>query len=132
MTTLSLRSQQRLAGLHPDLVRVILRAADFCSIEFMVVEGMRTLAKQKEYFAAGKSKTMKSRHLNGHAVDLAPMVDLDGDGDTELSWNPRDFHPIALAMKFASNELKVPIEWGGDWTSFVDMPHFQLPWAKYP
>ena len=132
MTTLSLKSQQRLQGVHPDLVRVVMRAAEFCTIEFVVIEGLRTLAKQREYFAAGKSKTMRSRHLDGHAVDLAPMIDEDHDGDLDLSWNPHFFHPIAQAMKFASNELKVPIEWGGDWTSFVDMPHFQLPWGKYP
>lgn len=132
MTALSVRDIQRIDQVHPDLRRLVLRAHEFCSLHFMVVEGLRTLAKQREYFAAGKSKTMRSRHLTGHAVDLAPMLDVDNDGDLDLSWRPRDFYPIAQAMKYAANELKIPIEWGGDWTSFVDMPHFQLPWRRYP
>lgn len=132
MTELSARDVSRLTGVNRDLVRVVNRAASICPIKFMVVEGVRTLAKQREYFAAGKSKTMKSRHLDGHAVDLAPIVDTDGDGDLELSWNLKDFKPIAAAMKQAAKELKIPIEWGGDWKSFVDAPHFQLPWASYP
>lgn len=132
MPTLSARDVSRLIGVHPDMVRVVNRAAAICSIKFMVVEGIRTLAKQREYFAKGKSKTMRSRHLNGHAVDLAPIVDTDGDGDLELSWAMKDFKPIAVAMKQAAKELKIPIEWGGDWKSFVDAPHFQLPWATYP
>lgn len=132
MIILSARDKTRLAGVHPDLVRVVNRAADLSNTHFIVVEGLRTLAKQREYFAAGKSKTMRSRHLTGHAVDLAPMVDLDGDGDLDLSWAMKDFKPIAVAMKAAAAELKVPIEWGGDWKTFLDAPHFQLPWASYP
>ena len=129
---LSPRSEQRLVGVHPDLVKVLRRAVSLCGFEIMVIEGVRTLAKQKEYFAAGKSKTMRSRHLDGHAVDLGPVLDTDGDGDTELSWNAKDFRPIADAMKQASKEVGVPIEWGGDWLSFKDCPHFQLPWKDYP
>ena len=132
MTELSARDVSRLTGVNRDLVRVVNRAASICPIKFMVVEGVRTIAKQREYFLAGKSKTLRSRHLDGHAVDLAPIVDTDGDGDLELSWNLKDFKPIAAAMKQAAKELNVGIEWGGDWKSFVDAPHFQLPWAAYP
>ena len=132
MTALSARDVQRLTGVHPDLVRVVNRAATMTTIPFMVVEGLRTLAKQREYFAAGKSKTMKSRHLDGHAVDLAPLVDLDNDGDLDVSWNAKDFKPIMAAMEQAAFELHIPLELGGKWRGFVDMPHFQLPWAQYP
>ena len=132
MTALSARDVSRLTGVHRDLVRVVNRAADICPIKLMVIEGVRTLAKQREYFAAGKSKTMRSRHLTGAAVDLAPIVDTDGDGDLELSWNLKDFKPIAAAMKQAAKELNVGIEWGGDWRSFKDGPHWQLPWKDYP
>lgn len=132
MTALTSRDVSRLLGVHPDLVRVVNRAASLSPGTFIVVEGLRTLAKQREYFAAGKSKTMKSRHLDGHAVDLAPMVDTDGDGDLELSWAMKDFKPIIAAMKQAAKELNIPIEAGADWKSFVDAPHFQLPWAAYP
>ena len=127
---LTARDTKRLEGVHPDLVKVVELASSRTT--FMVVQGLRTLEEQKKLFALGKTKTMKSRHLTGHAVDLAPLVDLDGDGDKELSWNPDHFAAISLAMKKAAAELKVPIEWGGNWHSFVDMPHFQLPWKEYP
>ena len=123
---------QRLKGVHPDLVKVVHLARDFSTVHFIVVEGVRTLEKQREYFSKGKSKTMKSRHLTGHAVDLAPFVDTDGDGDIELSWAMKDFRPIAIAMKAAGMKLGVSVEWGGDWLSFVDAPHFQLNPQKYP
>jgi len=130
--SLSQRSIKALEGVHPDMVKVVKRAIEISKTDFLVVEGLRTLAKQKEYFAKGKSKTMRSRHLTGHAVDLCPILDTDGDGDTELSWNAKDFGPIAKAMLQAAKELNVLVEWGGAWTSFVDMPHFQLPWKQYP
>ncbi len=129
---LSQRDRSRLFGVHPDLVRVVEHASGICTSEFIVVEGLRTLEKQREYFQAGKSKTMRSRHLTGHAVDLAPMVDTDHDGDLELSWSMKDFLPLHEAMEAAGREVNVRIEWGGDWTSFIDAPHWQLPWETYP
>ncbi|MFA5186975.1 MAG: M15 family metallopeptidase [Patescibacteria group bacterium] len=119
-------------------------AIQISMVDFAVIEGARTIEKQREYFNAGKSRTMNSRHIPkapadhpdwafaSHAVDLAPYLDTDGDGDTELSWEPRHFTPIVQAMKNAASTLKVPIVWGGDWTSFVDMPHFELDRKYYP
>jgi len=127
----STRSVERLNGVHPDLVRVVHAALAISKSDFIVVEGLRTLAKQREYFQAGKSKTMRSRHLTGHAVDLAPLVDTDGDGDLELSWERSHFYPISDAMFQAAENLGVSIEWGGNW-QWVDAPHWQLPWSKYP
>jgi peptidoglycan L-alanyl-D-glutamate endopeptidase CwlK len=132
MFTFSARSLERLKGVHPDLVRVVHGALAISKIDFMVVEGVRSLERQKELFAAAKSKTMRSRHLTGHAVDLAPLVDIDGDGKCELSWDRSHFYPIADAMFQASHSLNVPIEWGGNWTTFVDLPHWQTPWREYP
>lgn len=131
---LSQRSIDRLAGVHPDLLRVVRGAALHYKegLKFIVVEGLRTIDRQKDLFAAGKSKTMRSRHITGHAVDLAPYVDVDGDGDLELSWEREDFFPIVDAMRASAAAAGVLIEWGGDWKSFVDMPHWQLPWSKYP
>jgi peptidoglycan LD-endopeptidase CwlK len=126
---LSKRDRERLEGVHADLVRVVERAAEMRS--FMVVQGLRTMDEQRRLYALGKSRTLRSRHLTGHAVDLAPLVDLDGDGDTELSWNAEHFWPIAEAMKGAAEFLKIKISWGGDWRSFVDMPHFELDRATY-
>lgn len=128
------RDTQRLSGLHPDLIRVVRGAAARYrpSGRFIVVEGLRVIERQRELFTAGKSKTMKSRHLTGHAVDLAPLVDLNGDGALELTWIRESFFPIVDAMRDSATAEHVLLEWGGDWTTFVDMPHWQLPWSKYP
>jgi len=129
---LSRRSIERLAGVHQDLVRVVRGAILHSKIDFAVVEGLRTLARQREYFDLGKTRTMRSRHLTGHAVDLVPLVDLDGDKDLEASWERAHFFPIVDAMRASAAAAGVLIEWGGDWKDFVDMPHWQLPWGRYP
>lgn len=116
------RSRKALAGVHPDLVKVIERA-DELDVQFVVVCGRRTLAEQKTLVATGKSKTLHSRHLTGHAVDLV---------DTKFTWSEAAMLNIAAGIKQAAADVNVPIEWGGDWKSFVDTPHFQLPFASYP
>jgi peptidoglycan L-alanyl-D-glutamate endopeptidase CwlK len=124
------RDKERLKGVHPDLVRIVERASE--RAKFMVVQGLRTPEEQRRLYELGKSKTLKSRHLTGHAVDLAPLVDLDGDGDQELSWEPEHFWPISEAMKGAAEFLDIPIVWGGDWVSWKDCPHFELNRKDYP
>lgn len=125
------RDRSRLAGVHPDLVRVIERAADLCPRPFIVVEGLRSIEAQRENVRRGASKTMRSRHLKagngyGHAVDL---VIVEGG---VAKWSVNDAADVAKAVKAASAELGIPVEWGGDWSTFKDAPHFQLPWGLYP
>lgn len=127
-------SVEKLVGVHHDLIRVVRGAAlhyKGAGQQFIVVEGRRTLERQRELFRAGKSQTMRSRHLTGHAVDLAPMLDIDGDGDLDLSWRREHFFPIVDAMRASASAAGVLIEWGGDW-KWQDCPHWQLPWARYP
>lgn len=126
MFRLGTRSKQRLKGVHPDLVAVVERAIELTPIDFTVGEGLRTMARQKRLFAAGKSKTLNSRHLTGHAVDIFPLV------NGKPSWDWKYYYPMADAMKKAAKELGVDLEWGGDWRSFKDGPHFQLSWKRYP
>ena len=123
---LSPTSLKRLVGVHPDLVKVVKRAAEITDTPFIVTEGLRTLARQRQLVASGASKTMNSRHLNGHAVDLACIV------DGKLSWAWPLYHRLAKIVKQAAAEVNVPVEWGGDWPRFRDGPHWQLPWKKYP
>jgi len=120
------RSKERLKGVHPDLVAVMNRALQISPMDFTIVEGLRTEARQKQLVAAGASMTMRSRHLTGHAVDIAPWV-----GGT-VRWDWPLFHKLAVAVKSAAVELSVPIEWGGDWRNFKDGPHWQRPWKHYP
>lgn len=124
--TLGARSLSRLEGVHPDLVRVVKRAAALSKLDFTVLEGLRSLARQKELFAKRATQTMKSRHLDGHAVDLAPMI------GGEVRWDWPLYHQLALVVKGAAKQEGVPIEWGGDWRTFKDGPHWQLGWKEYP
>lgn len=120
------RDKKALEGVHPDLVRVVHRLATFSPIGFRVLEGLRTPARQRELVASGASKTLDSRHLTGHAVDLAPL-----DGRT-VSWAWPLYYRFAPLVKQAARFEGVPLEWGGDWWSFTDGPHWQLPVKRYP
>lgn len=121
--TLNERSLRNLEGVHKHLVSVVERAAELSPVPFVVTEGLRNLKRQKELKAAGKSWTLDSRHLSGHAVDV---VDAD-----DFGYDIPDMEGIATAFKTAAAELKVPITWGGDWKT-RDTPHFELDRNAYP
>lgn len=120
------RSLIKLDGLHDHLKIVIHRASEISDMDFIVTEGLRTEKRQAELVAAGASKTMNSRHLTGHAVDLAVKV------GKEVRWDWPLYARLAVIVKDAAEQLGIPIEWGGDWRNFKDGPHFQLPFKDYP
>ena len=120
------RSKANLIGVHKDLVKVVKRALVISEIDFAVIEGVRTLSRQRELFEIGASNTIQSRHLTGHAIDLAAYV-----GGT-IRWDWPLYYKIADAMKKAANEKDIALEWGGDWLTMRDGPHFQLAWGIYP
>lgn len=126
MYTLSQKSLSLLKGVHPDLVKVIKRAIQITEVDFVVIEGLRTLERQKELLKKGATTTLNSRHLTGHAVDIAPYV------GGKVSWDWPLYHKLAKAVKQAAKEVGVTVEWGGDWKKFKDGPHWQLPFNKYP
>lgn len=109
MFNLGADSISNLRGVHPDLVRVVKAAIALTEVDFKVIEGLRTLEQQRKYFAAGKSKTMNSRHLTGHAVDLAALV------SGAVSWDLPLYFKIAEAMKQAAISEGVMVVWGGGW-----------------
>jgi peptidoglycan L-alanyl-D-glutamate endopeptidase CwlK len=111
---------------HPHLLAVATGAAVMPPIEFTVLEGMRTQARQAELYASGASQTMNSRHLTGHAVDLAPLI------EGEVSWDWPHYHTLEPHIKALAGALGVAVTWGGDWTSFKDGPHWELSWDAYP
>ena len=113
-------------GVHPDLVKVVLLAIQLTEVDFGVTEGLRTIEKQREYVAKGASKTMNSRHLTGHAVDLVAYIGAD------VNWSWPLYRKIADAMKRAANSLNVSIVCGADWKKFPDGPHFELDRKVYP
>lgn len=130
---LSNRSRDRLIGVHVDLVCVVARAIELTTQDFMVLEGVRTAARQRELYAQGRTEpgrivtwTLQSKHIDGLAVDLVPYP---------IDWNtPSKFDAIANAMFAAAKELGVAIRWGADWDGDglrrergeSDSPHFEL------
>lgn len=119
-----IQKPELLKGVHPDLVKVVMAAKDLT--DFRVLEGLRTMARQRELLAAHATTTLKSRHLTGHAVDLGAIV------GKEVRWDWPLYARLAVLVKAAAGHVGIPIEWGGDWKTFKDGPHFQLPWGKYP
>ena len=145
---LSQRSLDKLEGVHPDMVKCVKSAIEYTKVDFGVICGMRTEEEQKELVAKGASKTMRSKHLTGHAVDLMAYV------GSRASWELNLYDDIADAMAQASKEHNVPIKWGAAWSigniaqwnsgmegamnsyidlrrsegrrPFIDGPHFEL------
>lgn len=145
---LSKRSLGRLDGVHPDMVAVVKRAIELTKVDFGVTEGVRSIETQKKYVAAGKSQTMKSKHLEGRAVDVVAYI------GSSVCWELNLYDDICDAFKTAAEELDVSIKWGAAWSEgdirsykgtaedamnayidlrrsqgrrpFIDGPHFEL------
>lgn len=150
---LSKKSREKLDGVHPDLVKVVRRAIEITTQDFMVLEGVRTDKRQRELYGQGRTPgelviagvnptlakpeqqkvtwTLKSNHFKqpdgyGHAVDLVPYP---------VDWNTiSKFDAIADAMAKAAKELGVSLRHGADWDQDgkrrergeSDNPHFEL------
>lgn len=145
---LSQRSLSKLEGVDPRLVAVVKRAIELTKVDFGVTEGLRTVERQRELVAAGKSQTMASKHIEGRAVDLVAYIGSD------IAWELNLYDDICDAMAIAARELGVAIKWGAAWSEgdireypssaedamntyidlrrsqkrrpFIDGPHFEL------
>lgn len=133
---LSQTSLDRLQGVNERLVMLVHRALELSTVEFMVVEGLRTKQRQHQLYAQGRTSkgpivtwTLNSKHIDGLAVDVAPVV------EGKIDWNDsKKFDAIAKAMFMAAAELGVKIRWGADWNrndkprekGESDSPHFEL------
>lgn len=123
---LSGASLLKMNGVHPDLQKVVKRSIELSTVDFRVIQGVRTQEYQDELYAQGRTKpgkiitnTRDSKHIHGLAVDLAALI------DGAISWEPQYYSSIATAMYDASKELQIPITWGGDW-KIKDLDHFEL------
>jgi len=120
------RSKKNLQGVNPALIAVARRALELSPVDFGITEGLRTMERQREMLRTGKSQTLKSRHLTGHAVDVVAYL------GANISWEWKYYEQIAAAFKQAGKELGTVIEWGGDWKTLKDGPHFQLSVKDFP
>lgn len=123
---LSERSRSRMKGVHPALVGVIEAAIKATPVDFMITEGLRTSERQASLVRAGASRTLNSRHLTGHAVDVAALV------EGAVLWDWPLYPRIAEAVKLAAKARGVALIWGGDWPRLRDGPHFELDRRAYP
>jgi peptidoglycan L-alanyl-D-glutamate endopeptidase CwlK len=128
------RSEAFLTHVHPDLAKVM-RAAAQEPQPFLIVYGIRTIEAERQAVATGHSTTMHSRHLPNNdgvscAVDVAALI--DGKVSFARGREAEVFGKIAAQVKAAASRCLISLEWGGDWTSFKDWGHFQLPWKQYP
>ena len=123
---LSTRSRARLKGVHPRLVAVVEAALARSSVDFLITEGLRSPARQAALVRAGASQTLNSRHLTGHAVDVAALV------EGRVRWDWPLYGRIAAAFKAAARDLDTPLIWGGDWSRLRDGPHFELDRRAFP
>jgi len=116
------RSEAQLRSLHPDLARVARLALRKTRVDFTIISARRTMEEQRRLVAAGKSRTLRSRHLKGEALDFAPLDPATGKGrfDRGLAIE------VAAAFMDAGQELGIPIRWGGMWRQFEDIPHIEM------
>ena len=128
-------SLDKLKNVHPDLIKVVKLAITLTDTDFSVISGVRDLEKQSEFLKNGTTKTLNSRHLTGHAVDLMPYTK-DGVSIIGKTLNQKEnwhyFVSVADAMKKAANQLIVDLIWGGNWKTIIDGYHFELSWKNYP
>lgn len=120
MFKLSQRSIKKLQGVNPFLVQVVNLAIKESHIDFGISEGLRDQERQAYLFETGKSKTLKSRHLVGDAVDVYAWV------NGRVSWDMKHYEQIAFAFYLSADKLGHSITWGGSWASLLDGPHFQI------
>jgi len=148
MFKLSTRSMSRLEGINPDIITVVAEAIKLTKVDFGVTCGMRTVEEQEKLVASGASQTMKSKHLEGRAVDLVAYV------GSSVTWQLNMYDDLADAMAAAARKLNVPIKWGAAWSvgniaewdgtmedamnsyvdlrrsqgrrPFIDAPHFEM------
>lgn len=126
----SLRSLKEMGEIHPDLRKVCdealrLTVKRHTVLDFVIIDGRRTIKEQQLHFANGASKTMNSRHLHGYAIDFAVLV------SGKIRWEKEYYMPIGTYFKEAAKRVKVPIIWGGDWR-WKDWGHIELDRKRYP
>ena len=134
----SQRSIDNLKQIHPDLVKVMTESIKTSPVDFTITDGLRTTAQQQALYARGRTAPgkivtytdgvkNKSNHQAksdgyGYAVDLYAYY----NGSVQVDDDKTIINKIAPHIKATAKKLGINVEWGGDWESFKDYPHFEL------
>jgi len=123
-------ANKHVKSIHPDLLAVYRKAQASTSFNIQITEkgGLRDIEEQKALVKKGASKTLNSRHMTGHAVDLEVRYSGKRSNAKDWYWCRK----INVAMQKAAKDLGVKIKWGGTWKGFPDGYHYQLTWKSYP
>lgn len=126
------RSKRNIDSLHPELRPLATKLIEQSleqGITAKVISGTRTYEEQNELYAQGRTKPGKvvteakggySIHNFGCAFDIG-IFSKDGKKYYGESESYKDVGAIGKTLG---------LEWGGDWKSFIDEPHFQLTKGK--
>jgi peptidoglycan L-alanyl-D-glutamate endopeptidase CwlK len=116
----SQKSLQKLEGVHDDLRRLMMASIVGSPIDFGITCGLRTVTEQQRLVKEGKSRTMNSRHLTGHAVDVVCY------NEGKATWEEKYYTLLAGHILGVAAKLNIPLVWGGSFKGFFDGPHFEL------
>lgn len=119
------RSLSNLVGVHEDLQKVMHQSISTSPYDFTITEGLRSPGRQQRLVDEGKSTTLRSRHLTGHAIDLAVLV------NGKVIWDIKEYQELAIHIMAVAKELEVPMVWGGSWKTLVDAVHYELDRKVY-
>ena len=122
----SQKSIDNFAGVHPDLVHVIMAALEASPFDFGISCGKRTKEQQIALYKSGATRTLHSRHLTGHAVDIFVLK------NGKVTWDFEYYQIVADHILVMSRLMDIPVVWGGSWETFRDGPHYELDRRKYP
>lgn len=126
MYTFNERSLKNLVGVHEKMQSLMHSCIQTSPYNFIITEGLRSPTRQQKLVDEGKSKTLNSRHLTGHAIDLAILK------DGKVVWDIQDYITLSKHIKAKAKEADIALVWGGDWKTFVDGVHYELDRKVYP
>lgn len=99
-------------------LRDVCKLLEFADAQGFVVtagEAFRTAEQQAIYVKTGRSKTMASNHMRRCAMDFNFFR------NGKLTWDKATLQPLGDFWE----TLDTQNAWGGNWSSFKDVPHFE-------
>jgi peptidoglycan L-alanyl-D-glutamate endopeptidase CwlK len=126
------RSEGAIATLLPkaqETARKFMKTAAGEPFQVKIISGTRTFAEQDVLFAKRPRVTKARGGQSNHNFGIAWDVGIFFDGKFFTGKNAKENKAYADLAKLIKSTLQ-GIEWGGDFKSFPDAPHYQLATGK--